>query len=100
MREQDGKTILMEEMENGNVPYGNNGSEITGNNSKNKGDSFPPSVLKSKKLKQGHRYGLKSVRSIAKRYGLTMDISVEKGMFCVTVENSSQSQKNNQFSEK
>lgn len=47
-------------------------------------------LMTTKDNKEGHGYGVKSVRRIVEKYGLTMDISVEKGMFCVTVENKPQ----------
>ena len=40
----------------------------------------------TKDSKEGHGLGLKSVRRIVEKYGMEMEIVMEGGMFCVTVE--------------
>lgn len=40
----------------------------------------------TKESKEGHGLGLKSVRRIVEKYGMEMEIAMEGGMFCVTIE--------------
>lgn len=40
----------------------------------------------TKESKEGHGLGLRSVRRIVEKYGMEMEIAMEGGMFCVTIE--------------
>lgn len=42
-------------------------------------------LVTTKDNREGHGYGLKSVRRIAEEYGMSMEVDMKDGVFCVTV---------------